>query len=277
MTRHDASTGAVGVLLALALAPAFWPSDAMAQGCTKEATNLIAARTINVGDVNVCNDATTLTVTYETTTPWCLLATNLHVTISEDDIPQNRRGMPQPGRFAFGDEHDCEGEFSFDIPLADIGGGLSPGDTVVIAAHAEVDDGERTEGAWGDGTRFVEGVRSWATYFMYAAQAPTACACDASRTRAGVSGMDILELLCPGGDLAPVAQFVDDGPITGVQQGGSGPAYETIVASVVECVIADGEGNPSVSVPLSSDEAEACQTHLRVSCGQPEPPVACIE
>jgi hypothetical protein len=157
---------------------------------------------------------------------------------------------------------------------------VSPGDTVVIAAHAEVDDGERTAGAWGDGTRFVEGVRSWATYFMYAAQAPTACACDASRTRAGVSGMEILELLCPGGDLIPEAQFLDDGPITGVQQGGSGPVYETIVAgSEVECVIDDGEGvaSPAVTVALSSDEAEACQTHLRVSCGQPEPPVACIE
>jgi hypothetical protein len=33
MTRHGASTGILGGLLALALTPAFWPSDAMAQGC----------------------------------------------------------------------------------------------------------------------------------------------------------------------------------------------------------------------------------------------------
>jgi hypothetical protein len=79
--------------------------------------------------------------------------------------------------------------------------------------------------------------------------------------------MDILELLCPGGDLIPEAQFLDDGLITSVQQGGSGPLYETTVASEVECVIDDGEGaaSPAVTVPLSSDEAEACQTHLRPS------------
>ncbi len=50
--------------------------------------------------------------------------------------------------------------------MADIGDGVEPGDTVFIAAHAEVEDGEREEGAWGKGTRFVE-RGNWAMYFTY--------------------------------------------------------------------------------------------------------------
>ena len=91
MARDHASAAAVGALLALALATCFCgPGGAMAQDACffDEATDLIAGQTINVGDVNVCNDATTLTVTYELTSPWCLLATHLHVATSEDDIPQ---------------------------------------------------------------------------------------------------------------------------------------------------------------------------------------------
>jgi hypothetical protein len=176
---------ALGGLLALALLPAFWPSDAMAQDCTDEATDLIAGRTMIVGDVNVCNDETTLTVTYEATTPWCLLATNLHVATSENDIPQTNKGNPIPGQFAFGDEHDCApgGTATFAIPLDDIGeDGVEPGDTVVIAAHAEVRNTENfeEEGAWGDGARFVE-RGPWATYFTYAVQEALLCGDSDSR------------------------------------------------------------------------------------------------
>jgi hypothetical protein len=46
---------------------------------------------------------------------------------------------------------------------------VSPGDSVAIAAHAEVEDGERAEGAWGEGAGFVQG-RKWGTYFTYEVQ-----------------------------------------------------------------------------------------------------------
>jgi hypothetical protein len=178
-------------LLAMALLPALWPTDAMAEHCTEEATNLIAGRHIESSDVNVCNDGTTLTITYEVTYPWCLLETNLHVVgvdiLPPDDpdiqpivvdpeinIPQNKRGIPIPGQFDQGDEHGCEGVATFEIPLDDIGeDGVEPGDTVVIAAHAEVRDTETLEEkvAWGDGVRFVQrGPR--ATYFTYEVQVP---------------------------------------------------------------------------------------------------------
>jgi hypothetical protein len=70
----------MGSLLAFAFAPALWPSDAAAHTCDDPfSTDLIAGRHIDAGDVKVCNDHTTLTVTYDPTFPWCLLETNLHV------------------------------------------------------------------------------------------------------------------------------------------------------------------------------------------------------
>ena len=71
----------------------------------------------------------------------------------------------------YGDEYGgcLDGPATFEIPLGDIDGGVSPSDTVAIAAHAEVEDGGREEGAWGEGTRFVE-RGNWAMYFTYAVQ-----------------------------------------------------------------------------------------------------------
>jgi hypothetical protein len=156
--------------LALALAAAFWQSDAAALTCDDPfSTDLIAGQGIEVGDVEVCSDATNLTVTYEATFPWCLLQTDLHVATSQPNIPQTSRGNPKPDEFAYGDAHDCIGTASFEIPLDEIDGGVIPGDTLAIAAHAEVEDGERAEGAWGEGTGFVQG-RNWGMYFTYEVQ-----------------------------------------------------------------------------------------------------------
>jgi hypothetical protein len=171
---------ALGGLLALALAPALWPTDAAAHTCDDPfSTDLIAGQIIDAGDVKVCNDDATLTVTYEATFPWCLLKTDLHVATipdppaqPDDNIPQNKPGNPIPGHFAYGDEYGgcLDGPATFEIPLDEIDGGVSPGDTVAIAAHAEVEDGAgRQEGAWGEGPRFVA-RGNWAMYFTYAVQ-----------------------------------------------------------------------------------------------------------
>ena len=71
MTTPMTTSGtALGGLLALALAPAFWPGDAAAHSCDDPfTTDLVTARGIDVGDVKVCNDAEFLTVTYEATYP----------------------------------------------------------------------------------------------------------------------------------------------------------------------------------------------------------------
>jgi Protein of unknown function (DUF1554) len=70
---------------------------------------------------------------------------------------------------------------TFEIPLDETDGGVSPGDTVVIAAHAEVEDvAGRAEGAWGEGARFVA-RGNWAMYFTYAVQEPFLCGGETSK------------------------------------------------------------------------------------------------
>jgi hypothetical protein len=187
-TLMTTSLSTLGGLLALALLGAFWPSGAAAHSCDDPfTTDLIAGRTTDAGDVKVCNDDATLTITYEATYPWCLLETHLHVATIPDppadpdaNIPQNRPGNPIPGHFAYGDEHDCAGTAVFEIPLDEIDGGVGPGDTVVIAAHAEVEDGKREETAWGKGARFVE-RGNWAMYFTYEVQEPLLCGGEMSK------------------------------------------------------------------------------------------------
>jgi len=140
--------------------------------CTDEATDLIAGRDINVGNVNVCNDATTLTITYAPNSPWCLLETNLQVATSKEDIPHTKKGYPKPDEFDYGDDYDCAWSATFEISLDEIGDGAGPGDSLTIAANAMVeDDHGNKEGAWGDGPRFVGSKRNWSMYFTYEVQA----------------------------------------------------------------------------------------------------------
>ena len=77
--------------------------------CNDKATDLIGGRNINVGDVNVCNDNTTLTVTFETTYPYCLRRTALHAATNENDVPQAGQGRPKPMKFDYGASHGCQG------------------------------------------------------------------------------------------------------------------------------------------------------------------------
>jgi hypothetical protein len=214
-TSMTTARTALGALLALALLPALWPSDAAAHTCDDPfSTNLIAGQTIDAGDVKVCNDDTNLTVTYEATFPWCLLATNLHVALRESDIPQTQTGNPTPDEFAFGEEYGgcLDGTATFEIPLDKIDGGVEPEDTVYIAAHAEVENGEREEGAWGEGTRFVE-RGPWAMYFTYDVQetavpCPSACVAGLNAFAARVSGDDLAIIRC-GFDASRGAGLVD--------------------------------------------------------------------
>lgn len=275
------------LLLALPLLPAFWPGDAAAHTCDNPfSTDLIAGktsqttRTKDAGDVKVCNDGTTLTITYEATYPFCLLATDLHVATSVDAIPQNKQKSPTPGQFAYGDVHDCVGTAPVEIPLEEIGeDGVGPGDTVFIAAHAKVEDEDRkVEEAWGQGTPFdATGRRSWAMAFEYEVQAPTtatSCVCDELRVidRAGTSGADILATLCPAGELGATSVFRDEVGFTSVA--GSLLSYQVQVedhpaGTFQQCTIIAGE--EGVLLFLTETQFEDCRAHLRASCGQPEP------
>jgi hypothetical protein len=184
---------ALGGALALALAPAFWPSDAAAHTCDAPfTTDLVTGTGIDVGQVEVCNDDTMLTVTYETIFPWCVLKTDLHVARDLAGIPRIRLlGTPNFLRFDYGDEYDpCVGTDSFNIPLQDIADGVIPGETVMIAARAVV-EGEGEDGthprcllgdkcvAWGEGPRFRP--RLPAMHFTYEVQESFLCGGDTSK------------------------------------------------------------------------------------------------
>jgi len=156
---------AVALMLALGLVlavPTAANSEAPDEAC--EAT-LYAGQDIDAGTVKVWNDEDTLYVRYETTGDWVVTETHLHVAADLAGIPTNKPGNPIPGHFSNGASYDppvTEDTFAFDLD----GMGWSEGDTLYIAAHAVVDDGEQQESAWADGTRFVK-RGNWATYFAY--------------------------------------------------------------------------------------------------------------
>ena len=103
---------ALGGALALALAPAFWPSEAAAHTCDDPfRTDLLTGRSIDAGDVTVRNDDTTLTVTYEATCPWCLLKTDLHVASEQERHPPDSSGTLRWGKFEFSEERAPGGDF----------------------------------------------------------------------------------------------------------------------------------------------------------------------
>jgi hypothetical protein len=117
-----------------------------------------------------------------------VLRTHLHVARDLAGIPRIRLlGTPNFLRFDFIEEVDCEVPAPVEIPLAEIDGGVVPGETVTIAARAVV-EGEGPDGthprcllgdkcvAWGEGTRFRP--RLPAMYFEYTVQQPPpACPC----------------------------------------------------------------------------------------------------
>jgi len=162
--------------------------------CTApEAVRLIGGRTLELGTVAVANDEATLFVTFRTNGDWTLAGTALFVGASADGVPTNPSGNPVVGRFPHRATHaPGTGTYTFAVPLADGGG------SVVIAAFAEVVNGDAEEGAWADGEAITPG-RSSATYFTYA---PLPCPGATIGPAGGVLEVDGLTLLVPPGALS---------------------------------------------------------------------------
>lgn len=103
-----------------------------------QAYTLYAGQHTAVGEIQVWDDATTLYVSYHLyTDSWALTETHLHVAAgdSADGVPQ-KKGNPIPGKFDYKTDHNYVTDFTYTIPLADIG--VSSGEDVSIAAHASV-------------------------------------------------------------------------------------------------------------------------------------------
>jgi hypothetical protein len=135
-------------------------------------TDLVAGKTMDVGDVLVWNDADYLYVKYTVMGGWCLDNVNLHIATALADIPQTNSGNPKPGQFDYKADLGCAPETTFVVPLA-----WAAGTELYIAAKAEISGSpspERRasyyvpEGAWAEGTGFPG--KNWAMYFTYTVQ-----------------------------------------------------------------------------------------------------------
>ena len=132
-------------------------------GGTFPSGTLVTGKNIDVGTVNVWNDADNLYVKYVITDQdWCLTETHLQVATSLAGIPQTKKGNPIPGQFEENDEHDCVTEVLYTYNLVEKEWSDDTG--FFIAAHAVVFN-EKIETAWADGLDF-DG-KNWATYFTY--------------------------------------------------------------------------------------------------------------
>jgi hypothetical protein len=159
----------VGLIVALAIAI---PVVAGADGGA-ETAELYAGRNADVGDVNVSYDSVSGNLTVEfvvTSENWTLAEAHVHVGKTIEDIPQTKKGNPIPGKFEYSAEYapaDRITSDSFVIAL----GPIDEGDTVYVAAHAEVveldsqDEIVQDESAWGDGEGF-KGA-NWATCIVF--------------------------------------------------------------------------------------------------------------
>jgi hypothetical protein len=96
---------------------------------------LKAGQNIDVGCVEVSNDATNLNVKYVIDGGWCMTESHLDVQVNHADIPQTSKGNPIPGRFEYKADHEsCVQAYTYTIPMLE----ACCGDGVEIAAHAVV-------------------------------------------------------------------------------------------------------------------------------------------
>ncbi len=120
-----------------------------------------------VGEVCIEVQGDDLRVTFQAADGWKLAETQLAVASSLDDIPRaGETGIPVVGRFPHRTAHaPTVPAFTYVMPLADLG--VSPGDEVIVAAHAGLANSAGIEeGGWGRGERFTPRGNP-ATYFRY--------------------------------------------------------------------------------------------------------------
>lgn len=140
------------------------------QGISKFAStcmvNLVAGQNLNVGSVIATfNDGgDELTIAYSIVPPGLgMISTNLDIQADPANFPMTGSGNPKPGQFAYGSALNAAITWEQVVDLHSIQG-WTEGDTVFVAAKADVDVGSSgQEGAWGEGEEFPGD--NWAMYF----------------------------------------------------------------------------------------------------------------
>jgi hypothetical protein len=131
--------------------------------------DLVAGKSMDVGDISLSLDETLDQLTIQVTTSggWLLAETHIHVATPQDGIPQ-KNGNPIPGQFDDTMEHAPPVDtYTQTFPVPETG-------TVLIAIHAVVQletncetDEETAWGGWCTGwTRYFPGS-NWAIYIEY--------------------------------------------------------------------------------------------------------------
>jgi len=135
------------VVTAAAANPATGPRDdfpdpiTVGEGCELTTIAIFwAGQNFEAGTVSASNDGENLYVTFATSGGWTMSLTHLYV---GTEPPASYA----PGSFPYQTAHDpAVTSFTYTIALSDIP--VESGDTVYIAAHAEVSNGEQDETAW---------------------------------------------------------------------------------------------------------------------------------
>jgi len=94
------------------------------------------------------------------------------------------------------------------------------------------------------------------------------CPCDTAQLSTGLTGDDIVGVLCPGGKITPGNIWsLNPGvvAISGFIVDDTGAAYQVFSDPLSQCEITDFV-NPPVFVSLTGDEVEACRLRLIRGC-----------
>jgi hypothetical protein len=147
------------VLAGLGLIFALVPAAAAAPPGVPKAADLYAAKTTDVGDIYVWNDATKLYVEIDIASGWCMTESHVAVASAQAGIPQTSTGNPIPGQFPKGDTYDpCEDTDTFWFLLSDFD------TTPVIAVHAKVVGNVNKVTNGGFEADEVPGTNGWAIF-----------------------------------------------------------------------------------------------------------------
>ena len=140
--------------------------------CGVSSTRLVAGQSIDIGTVQVTQQATELCISFGITRDdWYLTETHVAIAATAAELPQNDAENPQIGNFPY---HHTGLHSQFDQHCVDYAElGFEPGQRIAIAAHAVVqrEDGGTVvqhETGWGEGPAFPG--CGWAMYFEHLIQ-----------------------------------------------------------------------------------------------------------
>ena len=126
---------------------------------------IYAGQNIEVGTLQIINDQDYLYLNVYLNEGWAATQSHIHIAGSLAGIPQNRKGIPIPGQFAYSESYAPAQELvSYQFLLDDLG--FEIGETMYIAAHFDVKLYSPTGGviqsetAWG-GDQAGPGPRWW--------------------------------------------------------------------------------------------------------------------